>query len=113
MLAVQVQLPSYGLAKSYLKEWGVQDGPLMYLAASTFSGACVCTVMQPADTVLTRMYNQNSSSSALYSSPIDCFAKTLKAEGVRGLYKGTAAHLMRSTFLSSLYRYLRAQRMAS
>lgn len=49
-----VQLPSYGLAKSYLKEWGVNDGPLMYLAASTFSGACVCSVMQPADTVLTR-----------------------------------------------------------
>jgi len=53
-LAIQVQLPSYGLAKSYLKEWGVQDGPLMFIAASTFSGACVCTVMQPADTVLTR-----------------------------------------------------------
>ena len=29
-----------------------------YLASSIFSGLCVCAVMQPADTALTRMYNQ-------------------------------------------------------
>ena len=29
-----------------------------YLGASTFSGLCVCTVMQPADTALSRVYNQ-------------------------------------------------------
>lgn len=75
----------------------------MYLAASTFSGACVCTVMQPADTVLTRMYNQDPNAlrpdgtrGQLYRNPLHCFALTFKAEGIRGLYKGTAAHLMRS-----------------
>lgn len=42
------QLPAYNLAKSYLTDWGVKEGAWMYLAASTFSGACVCAVMQPA-----------------------------------------------------------------
>lgn len=42
------QLPAYNIAKLKLKEWGMGDGIFMYLAASTFSGACVCAVMQPA-----------------------------------------------------------------
>lgn len=42
------QLPAYNLAKSKLKEWGLHEGVSMYFLASTFSGACVCAVMQPA-----------------------------------------------------------------
>lgn len=32
-----------------------------YLVASSVSGVCVCAAMQPADTVLTRMYNREFS----------------------------------------------------
>ncbi|SCZ99560.1 BZ3500_MvSof-1268-A1-R1_Chr3-1g06099 [Microbotryum saponariae] len=98
-----VQLPAYNFAKVNLAEHGVKDGWMMYLLASTFSGSCVCAVMQPADTALTRMYNQSPNSlgpdgkprGLLYKNPIDCLYKTWKAEGIRGLYKGTTAHLMR------------------
>jgi solute carrier family 25, member 34/35 len=31
----------------------------------------------------------------LYSGPVDCFMKTVKYEGVRGLYKGGLANYMR------------------
>ncbi len=31
-----------------------------YLVASSVSGVCVCAAMQPADTVLTRVYNRES-----------------------------------------------------
>ncbi|KAJ2932801.1 hypothetical protein H1R20_g4290, partial [Candolleomyces eurysporus] len=58
--------------------------------------------MQPADTALTRVYNQptvigpdGKSRGALYKNPIDCLWKTFKAEGVRGWYKGSTAHFMR------------------
>lgn len=47
-----VQLPSYNLAKSYLSEWGVQDGIAQFLMASFISGLCVCAVMQPAGTIV-------------------------------------------------------------
>lgn len=42
------QLPAYNFAKTQLKTWGMGDGIATYLIASTFSGACVCAVMQPA-----------------------------------------------------------------
>ncbi|KAL7343701.1 mitochondrial carrier domain-containing protein [Rhodotorula toruloides] len=75
----------------------------VYLLSSTFSGMCVCAVMQPADTALTRMYNQSPNSvgpdgkprGLLYKNPIDCLWKTWRTEGFAGLYKGTSAHLMR------------------
>lgn len=54
--------------------------------------------LRPADTVLTRMYNQNTVKDpitgrvrgALYTNPIDCLWKTFKAEGIAGWYKGTS-----------------------
>ncbi|GAA6002186.1 hypothetical protein JCM10207_003115 [Rhodosporidiobolus poonsookiae] len=98
-----VQLPAYGLAKSTLQSFGVGDHIGLYLMSSLFSGGCVCLVMQPADTALTRMYNQSPNSigpdgrprGLLYKSPIDCLFKTWQAEGLGGLYKGSFAHLMR------------------
>ncbi|GAA5954549.1 hypothetical protein JCM21900_005985 [Sporobolomyces salmonicolor] len=98
-----VQLPSYNLAKTTLMGWGIGDHIGLYLLASTFSGMCVCAVMQPADTALTRMYNQSPNSigpdgkprGLLYKNPIDCLYKTWRTEGFLGWYKGTTAHLMR------------------
>ena len=100
-----MQLPAYNLAKSYIAHWDLLPANSIwtYLAASTFSGACVCVVMQPADTALTRMYNQSPNAlgpdgkvrGLLYKNPIDCLYKTFKTEGVMGWYKGSTAHLLR------------------
>lgn len=54
-----VQLPSYNMGKSLLVEQGWKDNSFAtYLVASMVSGVSVCAAMQPADTVLTRMYNR-------------------------------------------------------
>jgi len=68
-----VQLPAYNWAKSYLVNLKEENtfayNPFLlaagkpnsfwtYLLSSTFSGLCVCAVMQPADTALSRVYNQ-------------------------------------------------------
>ncbi|GAA5821292.1 hypothetical protein JCM11251_004556 [Rhodosporidiobolus azoricus] len=98
-----VQLPAYNLGKTTFASWGVGDHIGLYLLSSTFSGGCVLLVMQPADTALTRMYNQSPNSigpdgkprGLLYKSPIDCLVKTFKTEGFMGWYKGSLAHLMR------------------
>ncbi|GJN87435.1 hypothetical protein Rhopal_000384-T1 [Rhodotorula paludigena] len=98
-----VQLPAYNLAKTTLVGWGMGEHIGLYLLSSTFSGLCVCAVMQPADTALTRMYNQSPNSigpdgkprGLLYKSPIDCLIKTYRTEGFLGWYKGSLAHLMR------------------
>ncbi|GJJ13095.1 hypothetical protein Clacol_007345 [Clathrus columnatus] len=99
-----VQLPSYNFTKSLITRngWGKADSTLTFLASSSVSGACVCLVMQPADTALTRMYNQpvqklpnGKTIGLLYKNPIDCLWKTLKTEGPLGWYKGTTAHFLR------------------
>jgi len=99
-----VQLPSYNFTKQTIVRngWGKADSTLTFLASSAISGACVCIVMQPADTALTRMYNQPTQKlpsgkvvGLLYKNPIDCLWKTVKTEGVRGWYKGTTAHFLR------------------
>jgi len=98
-----VQLPAYGVAKRQLAKWGVTDGPLLYILASSFSGACVLVAMQPTDTTLTRMYSQSANAigadgkprGLLYTGPIDCLIKTARVEGIAGLYKGSLAHFLR------------------
>jgi len=64
-----VQLPSYNLAKTMLTKQGWADNSFMtYLVASMVSGVSVCAAMQPADTVLTRMYNRECCSFAMSTS---------------------------------------------
>ncbi|KAJ7170181.1 mitochondrial carrier domain-containing protein [Mycena filopes] len=99
-----VQLPSYNLTKNFLVSRDIlpANSTWTFLASSAVSGICVCLVMQPADTALTRMYNQptilgptGKMVGTLYKNPIDCLWKTAQAEGVRGWYKGSTAHFLR------------------
>ncbi|KAF8910119.1 mitochondrial carrier domain-containing protein [Gymnopilus junonius] len=99
-----VQLPSYNWTKGQLVKHDIlpANSTATFLVSSSVSGACVCLAMQPADTALTRMYNQptivgpdGKRRGALYKNPIDCLWKTFKTEGVRGWYKGSTAHFLR------------------
>ncbi|KAI0739556.1 mitochondrial carrier [Daedaleopsis nitida] len=99
-----VQLPSYIWSKNQLVRHGLGDpnSTWTFLMSSAIAGVILCLVMQPADTTLTRMYNQPTTKGPdgrtvglLYKNPIDCLWKTLKAEGILGWYKGTTAHFLR------------------
>ncbi|PPQ69783.1 hypothetical protein CVT26_014171 [Gymnopilus dilepis] len=99
-----VQLPSYNWTKTQLVKHDIlpANSTATFLVSSSVSGACVCLAMQPADTALTRVYNQPTivgpdgrRRGALYKNPIDCLWKTFKTEGVRGWYKGSTAHFLR------------------
>lgn len=99
-----VQLPTYNWTKTQLTSRGIlpADSIWTFLASSSVSGVCVLAMMQPADTALTRVYNQptivrpdGKRVGALYKNPFDCLWKTLKTEGPLGWYKGTTAHFLR------------------
>lgn len=99
-----VQLPTYNWTKNQLVSGGIfpADSIWTYLASSSVSGVCVLVMMQPADTTLTRMYNQPTTQLAsgrivgtLYKNPIDCLWKTISTEGPLALYKGSTAHFLR------------------
>ncbi|KNE89724.1 hypothetical protein PSTG_16797 [Puccinia striiformis f. sp. tritici PST-78] len=91
-----VQLPAYNYAKTNLAPYFTPDSFWLYIASSSFSGLCVLGAMQPADTALTRMYNQSHQpGKRLYKNPVDCLWKTVQIEGFTGLYKGSTAHFFR------------------
>ncbi|PLW16879.1 hypothetical protein PCASD_16401 [Puccinia coronata f. sp. avenae] len=95
-MSSSIQLPAYNYAKTNLAPYFSPDSFWLYIASSSFSGLCVLGAMQPADTALTRMYNQfDQSGKRLYKNPIDCLWKTVRIEGFTGLYKGTTAHFLR------------------
>lgn len=88
------QLPVYNATKNFLLRNDIVSPSLigLHFLASCAAGLGVAIVMNPGDVVLTRMYNQKGN---LYAGPIDCFAKTIKTEGVSALYKGFWAQLFR------------------
>lgn len=88
------QLPIYNLTKTYLLDHNLmKDGTIgLHFAASSMAGLGVAIVMNPWDVVLTRLYNQKGN---LYKGPLDCFAKTVRVEGLFALYKGFWAQLFR------------------
>ena len=51
-------------------------------AAGTASGTTKCLVGHPFDTIKTRLQTNPA-----FSGPWECLMRTLKLEGVRGLYK--------------------------
>ncbi|KAH9968825.1 oxaloacetate carrier [Russula dissimulans] len=99
-----VQLPTYNWTKNQLVSRNIlpADSIWTYLASSSVSGVCVLVMMQPADTALTRMYNQptmqlpnGTTVGTRYRNPIDCLWKTVTTEGPLALYKGSTAHFLR------------------
>lgn len=76
--------------------------------AGVFSGVMKNAVGHPFDSVKVRM----QTSSGRFTGPLDCTVKTLKNEGVNGLYKGFTPPLvgwvmMDSVMLGSLHVYRR------
>ncbi|KAF9914726.1 Mitochondrial oxaloacetate carrier protein [Lobosporangium transversale] len=96
-----VQLPLYDVVKqNMIAVAGLENGALCHALSSLISGFFLCIVMNPFDIISTRMYNQapdpiTGRGGMLYKSPLDCAVKTVKAEGVRALYKGFTAHYLR------------------
>lgn len=88
-----LQLTSYHTWKEVFEDrlpW--LQGTALHIAASLAASVITCAGMTPFDVVTTR-YMQ--ASDGIYSSPVDCFRKTVRAEGLLGLYKGFFALYMR------------------
>lgn len=75
-----------------------RDSWLVPLTAGMISSVVVVLCMTPFDVVSTRLYNQpvdHLGKGQLYKGFTDCFSKTLKKEGLVGLYKGLGASYFR------------------
>ena len=91
------ELTAYSQAKQAVVGSGLTGGDNAgaHAASSLVSGFVASVASTPADVVKTRLMNQGGSAGPgqragprLYRGMADCFLKTLRAEGWRGLYKG-------------------------
>ncbi|KAJ1473917.1 mitochondrial carrier domain-containing protein [Baffinella frigidus] len=72
------------------------------IVAGSCGGLTMISIFHPLDTIKTRVQTQASVfASAMYSGPVDCFRKTVEAEGVRGLYKGLTSPLAGIVFYNA------------
>eukprot|EP00929_Paragymnodinium_shiwhaense_P014895 TRINITY_DN122884_c0_g1_i1.p1 TRINITY_DN122884_c0_g1~~TRINITY_DN122884_c0_g1_i1.p1 ORF type:complete len:293 (-),score=10.66 TRINITY_DN122884_c0_g1_i1:129-1007(-) len=93
VVASAVQLSTYNEAKSFF-ERRTGDQPLLNsLLASFTAGLAITTAIEPFDVIATRLCNQSGQT---YSGVLDCFYKTLRAEGTYGLYKGWTTNYART-----------------
>jgi len=90
------QLASYDHTKYTIRNIGIlEDGPQLHVLASVVSALCATTACQPFDTIKTRIMSDKISGLNLYQNGIDCGIKTLRYEGIRGLYRGWLPSFLR------------------
>ncbi|PKI79469.1 hypothetical protein CRG98_000100 [Punica granatum] len=97
---------------------GVQTScpqPQIIIPSAAYGGAIISFVLCPSELVKCRMQVQGTDSlvpkSSRYSSPLDCAVKTVKTEGVTGIFRGGFTTLLRESVGNSVfftvYEYVR------
>uniref|UniRef100_A0A5B6Z6I3 Mitochondrial arginine transporter BAC1 n=1 Tax=Davidia involucrata TaxID=16924 RepID=A0A5B6Z6I3_DAVIN len=91
-------------------EGGLQSGKpqlQVIIPSAAFSGAIISFVLCPSELVKCRMQVQGTDSlvpkSSRYSSPLDCALKTVKTEGVTGIFKGGFTTLLRESLGNAVF----------
>ena len=90
-LVTATQISSYDHTKHLVLNAGLMDeGPLLHIASSIVAGCVTNIVASPVDIVRTRIMTQKNEKGAvlMYKGTADCILKTVKSEGIFGLYKG-------------------------
>ena len=95
------QLTSYDHTKHAVLSAGrADDGPLLHLACSSFSGLVAQIACMPADTVRTRMYSiQDATKQRGF---LHCTTRILREHGLRGLYRGFVPAATRQALVMSV-----------
>ncbi|XP_078284279.1 solute carrier family 25 member 35 [Rhinoraja longicauda] len=100
MVGSAVQLSTFSETKQLTRDMQVipAGSPLEPLVAGMVSSLFTVLAIAPFDVVSTRLYNQpvdQRGKGLFYRGNLDCFAKTVRKEGLSGLYKGTGASYFR------------------
>jgi solute carrier family 25 protein 33/36 len=95
---------AYGNSKRLIMEniTHGKEGPLVHLASAGLAGVVTGTATNPIWVVKTRLQLDKSLAKAAgqgaggrkYRNAVDCLVQTVRAEGVRGLYRGLSASFL-------------------
>ncbi|KAK4399136.1 Mitochondrial arginine transporter BAC1 [Sesamum angolense] len=81
--------------------------PLAIVPSGAFAGAIISLILCPSELIKCRMQVQGVDSSlpssSRYSGPIDCALKTVKTEGITGIFRGGVATLLRESIGNAIF----------
>ncbi|RZF39986.1 hypothetical protein LSTR_LSTR002389 [Laodelphax striatellus] len=96
----------FGVGKRIL-QYGRGDDvsltPLELFYAGAFSGIFTTTIMAPGERIKCLLQIQGGVTEAKYSGPVDVVKQLYKEGGMRSIYKGTVATLLRDVPASGMY----------
>ncbi|EFA11093.1 congested-like trachea protein [Tribolium castaneum] len=100
-----ISFMGYGVGK---KIFGPGDGQhysyLQYFTAGAFSGIFTTTIMAPGERIKCLLQIQQASTGPkTYSGPVDVVKKLYKEGGIRSIYRGSGATLLRDIPASGMY----------
>jgi solute carrier family 25 (mitochondrial adenine nucleotide translocator), member 4/5/6/31 len=85
----------YDFNKSYLKRQGIKITRFQRFLMATATTIIAGYACYPLDTIGRRMMVQSGSKVKLYKNSLDCTAKVLKNEGMRGIFGGSLSNAYR------------------
>eukprot|EP00744_Colponema_vietnamica_P006952 GILI01010038.1.p1 GENE.GILI01010038.1~~GILI01010038.1.p1 ORF type:complete len:302 (-),score=100.51 GILI01010038.1:184-1089(-) len=89
------ELATYDQAKTLYLGLGISEGVFNHFLSSFTAGFVAACVSSPVDVMKTRLMSQKSGADRVYTGMVDCFVKTVKAEGFMALYKGFIPNWLR------------------
>ncbi|XP_015602307.1 congested-like trachea protein [Cephus cinctus] len=94
----------YGVGKK-LQQKTVDEKlrPDQLFYAGAFSGIFTTVIMAPGERIKCLLQIQHAGAKPKYNGPIDCAKKLYKEGGIRSIYKGTCATLLRDVPASGMY----------
>ena len=97
-----ISFSGYGLGKK-LQQKNPDDKltPLQMFYAGAFSGFFSTIIVAPGERIKCLLQVQHADAVAKYNGPIDCVKKLYKEGGIRSIYKGTHATLLRGKVIFS------------
>lgn len=100
-VASSAQLATFSTTKDFLVQYELFKNSVLLTAigSSMTSSFCAVVCMTPFDVVATRVFNQGvdkNGKGLLYKNIFDCFLKTFRHEGLKGLYKGFVPNYCRT-----------------
>ncbi|XP_012247705.1 congested-like trachea protein isoform X1 [Bombus impatiens] len=94
----------FGLGKQLIKRSdNVELSPLQLFYAGAFSGIFTTVIMAPGERIKCLLQIQQGDAKPRYNGPIDCTKQLYKNGGIRNIFKGTCATLLRDVPASGMY----------
>lgn len=93
----------FGVGKRLVQKNDEKLTPLQLFAAGAFSGIFTTTIMAPGERIKCLLQIQHGAEKPKYAGPVDVVKQLYKEGGIRSIYKGTIATLMRDVPAGGMY----------